>query len=66
MTGPASCDSTSNALNGPFPRIRIRDRADVICTVMLTPTDKGSDPSLLSSGDQTSGQHSASTSGIIC
>ena len=31
-TGLASYDDTFNAPDGPFPRIRIRDRADVICT----------------------------------
>ena len=31
-TGLASYDDTFNAPEGPFPRIRIRDRADVICT----------------------------------
>ena len=32
VTGLASYDDTFNAPDGPFPRIRIRDRADVICT----------------------------------
>ena len=31
-TGLASYDDTFNAPDGPFPRIRIRDRADVVCT----------------------------------
>ena len=31
-TGLASYDNTFNAPWGPFPRIRVRDRADVICT----------------------------------
>ena len=31
-TGLASYDNTFNAPDGPFPRIRIRDRADVVCT----------------------------------
>ena len=31
-TGCASYDDTFNAPDGPFPRIRIRDRADVRCT----------------------------------
>ncbi len=31
VTGLASYDDTFNAPDGPFPRIRIRDRADVIC-----------------------------------
>ncbi len=30
-TGLASYDNTFNAPDGPFPRIRIRDRADVVC-----------------------------------
>lgn len=32
VTGLASYDNTFNAPNGPFPRIRVRDRADVVCT----------------------------------
>ena len=32
VTGLASYDDTFNAPEGPFPRIRIRNRADVICT----------------------------------
>ena len=32
-TGLASYDDTFNAPEGPFPRLRIRDRADVICTI---------------------------------
>ena len=31
VTGLASYDDTFNAPDGPFPRIRIRDRADVVC-----------------------------------
>lgn len=32
VTGCASYDDTFNAPEGPFPRIRVRNRADVICT----------------------------------
>ncbi|MCR5183057.1 MAG: cell wall-binding repeat-containing protein [Clostridia bacterium] len=32
-TGISSYDDTFNAPEGPFPRIRIRNRADIICTV---------------------------------
>lgn len=32
VTGLASYDDTFNAPDGPFPRLRIRSRADVICT----------------------------------
>ena len=32
-TGLASYDDTFNAPDGPFPRIRVRNRADVVCTV---------------------------------
>ena len=32
VTGLASYDNTFNAPEGPFPRIRIRNRADVVCT----------------------------------
>ena len=35
-TGLASYDDTFNAPEGPFPRIRIRDRADVVCTLPAT------------------------------
>ena len=31
VTGIASYDNTFNAPEGPFPRIRIRDRADIVC-----------------------------------
>ena len=31
-TGLASYDNTFNAPDGPFPRIRVRDRADIVCT----------------------------------
>ena len=31
VTGVASYDNTFNAPEGPFPRIRIRDRADIVC-----------------------------------
>ena len=30
-TGLASYDNTFNAPEGPFPRIRVRDRADIVC-----------------------------------
>ncbi len=36
VTGLASYDDTFNAPEGPFPRIRVRDRADVICTPVHT------------------------------
>ncbi|OUN12579.1 CehA/McbA family metallohydrolase [Flavonifractor sp. An91] len=36
VTGLASYDNTFNAPEGPFPRIRIRDRADVVCTAAST------------------------------
>ena len=32
VTGLASYDDTFNAPEGPFPRIRVRDRHDVVCT----------------------------------
>ena len=32
VTGIASYDDTFNAPDGPFPRIRIRDREDIVCT----------------------------------
>ena len=35
-TGLASYDNTFNAPDGPFPRIRVRDRADIVCTVAST------------------------------
>ena len=31
-TGLASYDDTFNAPEGPFPRVRVRDRADVVCS----------------------------------
>ena len=43
-TGLASYDDTFNAPEGPFPRIRVRDRADVICTPASgEPCDGGPD-----------------------
>ncbi len=36
VTGLASYDDTFNAPEGPFPRIRVRNRADVICTPVHT------------------------------
>jgi LPXTG-motif cell wall-anchored protein len=38
VTGLASYDDTFNAPEGPFPRIRIRDRADVVCTAAAPQT----------------------------
>ena len=35
--GLASYDDTFNAPEGPFPRIRIRDRADIVCTAAPAP-----------------------------
>jgi hypothetical protein len=35
--GLASYDDTFNAPEGPFPRIRIRDRKDVVCTAPAVP-----------------------------
>ena len=32
VTGLASYDDTFNAPEGPFPRIRVRDREDIVCT----------------------------------
>ena len=37
VTGLASYDDTFNAPEGPFPRIRIRNRADIICTEAVDP-----------------------------
>ena len=34
VTGIASYDDTFNAPDGPFPRIRIRDREDIVCTTV--------------------------------
>lgn len=36
VTGISSFDDTFNAPNGPFPRIRVKDRSDVICTAGST------------------------------
>ena len=38
VTGVSSFDDTFNAPNGPFPRIRVKDRADVICTTVSAPS----------------------------
>jgi len=38
VTGLASYDDTFNAPEGPFPRIRIRDRADIVCTAAAPQT----------------------------
>ena len=37
VTGLASYDDTFNAPDGPFPRIRVRDRADVVCKISDEP-----------------------------
>lgn len=36
VTGLASYDNTFHAPDGPFPRIRVRDRADVVCGDVVT------------------------------
>ncbi|MGM9600910.1 MAG: CehA/McbA family metallohydrolase [Faecousia sp.] len=41
VTGCASYDNTFNAPDGPFPRIRIRNRADVVCTPATDPSNPG-------------------------
>ena len=38
VTGVSSFDDTFNAPNGPFPRIRVKDRADVVCTTIYVPS----------------------------
>ncbi len=42
VIGLASYDDTFNAPTGPFPRIRIRDRKDIVCTTPVAdePADK--------------------------
>ena len=37
VTGISSYDDTFNAPEGPFPRIRIRDREDVVCGDLVAP-----------------------------
>ena len=44
VTGLASYDDTFNAPEGPFPRIRIRDRADVVCAADETVYEITLDP----------------------
>ncbi|MBQ3532029.1 MAG: CehA/McbA family metallohydrolase [Oscillospiraceae bacterium] len=47
VTGLASYDNTFNAPEGPFPRIRIRNRKDVVCKVAYTDVEvviPGADP----------------------
>lgn len=39
VTGCASYDNTFNAPDGPFARIRVRNRADVVCTPASDPTN---------------------------
>lgn len=43
VVGCASYDDTFNAPEGPFPRIRVRDRADVVCTYHDCPSAAFSD-----------------------
>ena len=43
VTGLASYDNTFNAPDGPFPRIRVRDRADVVCTEAPAQDEPGKD-----------------------
>lgn len=40
VTGLASYDNTFKAPNGPFPRIRIKDRADIVCGQMIAGDDQ--------------------------
>lgn len=42
VTGIASFDDTFNAPDGPFPRIRIRSRKDIVCTEAGSSTSSGS------------------------
>lgn len=41
VTGISSYDNTFNAPEGPFPRIRIRDRADIVCGDVVVSPDTG-------------------------
>ncbi len=57
VTGLASYDDTFNAPDGPFPRIRIRDRADVVCStdaltyeVTLDPCGSSVSPATVTTG----------------
>lgn len=50
-TGLASYDNTFNAPEGPFPRIRIRDRADIVCTAPSGGDDDDDDDSTASIKD---------------
>ena len=43
VTGLASYDNTFNAPEGPFPRIRVRDRADVVCKELPEQDEPGTD-----------------------
>ena len=63
VTGLASYDNTFKAPDGPFPRIRIKDRADVVCTPAAgggtsTPSQSGNSGS---SGDQGGSSNSSQT-----
>lgn len=63
VTGLASYDDTFNAPDGPFPRIRIRNRADVVCHVHVHSfTDKVIDPTCVADGYT---EHSCNTCGYI-
>ena len=68
VTGLASYDDTFNAPDGPFPRIRIRDRADVVCTPKAPEKCDGGDncPSkVFKDVDQTQWYHEAVDYAIV-
>ena len=54
-TGLASYDDTFNAPEGPFQRIRIRDRADIVCTKTTDPGTGGDTPGGDTPGGDTPG-----------
>ncbi len=55
VTGLASYDDTFNAPEGPFQRIRIRDRADIVCTKTTDPGTGGDTPGGDTPGGDTPG-----------
>ena len=56
VTGLASYDDTFNAPEGPFPRIRVRNRADVVCTEASAPETTLEAPVITASNNAKTGK----------
>lgn len=68
VVGLASYDNTFKAPQGPFPRIRIKDRADIVCTPAVggnsNPSQEGNENTGSSQGGNSSTSQSGSSSSL--